>query len=124
MDSGTIGFSGKLDLGRNKVEVKLLLYLFEEDGSHIVFCPHLDLCSYGKTEEEAMESWKVVLAEYFLYTTNKKTLKEDLQIHGWSVKKKMIPPPEDYMLSHNPEFNRIYSTGRYRKMDYSTPIPA
>lgn len=91
--SGTLRTSGK------KVNVRLDLIKFEDTGCQIVYCPALDLSGYGKTNEEAEESFKITLEEFFRYTLNKNTLKKELLRLGWVVKDgartKMTPPDTD-----------------------------
>lgn len=76
---------GSIKQGRNLIQLKLDIIIFKEDESTIVYCPPLDLAGYGISEPEARKSFKTVLSEYFRYTLNKTTLKEDLQRRGWKV---------------------------------------
>jgi hypothetical protein len=62
------------------------MYIFKEGDSFIVYCPALDLSSYGDTENEAKAAFKKVFEETVKYMLNKNTLKEDLIKHGWEVK--------------------------------------
>ena len=123
MGHSEIEFSGKLQMDKGLVTVNLLLYLFEENETSIVYCPALDLSAYAPTEQEALNAWPEVLAEYLLYTTRKKTLSADLQMHGWTVKRKMVPPPVEQVIQKNPEFMKIFSEGNYKQVDYSAKIP-
>lgn len=111
-----------------KVDVNLPIIIFQEDESHIYYCPALDLCGYGKDENEAFESFKVVLSEYFLYTKNKKTLREDLRKLGWqirrSLKKRMTPPTMSHLLESNENFNNIFNNHSFRKVETKVRIPA
>lgn len=81
-------FSGGL------VEVKVDLIEFEDDNICYVYSPAFELIGYGNTNEEAKESWKIILEEYLQYALDKKTLIKDLENHGWNIKEnnaKFIP---------------------------------
>ena len=110
------------------VDMDLSVIIFEEDGIQIYYCPALDLSGYGKTEVEASESLKVVLAEYFDYTAKKKTLKDDLTQLGWqlkkNLKKKMTAPTMSKLLETNDNFKRIFDKHSFRKTDTRIKIPA
>jgi len=109
------------------IKVKLSIIFFEEDGSRIMYCPALDLSGYGSNENEAIESFKLTLGEYFNYTVNKGTLAKDLKRMGWTVKnqnKKMNPPSMLYLLNENKNFSRIFNDHSYRKFDQVFDIPA
>lgn len=110
------------------ITVQLSVYLFEEDEYTIAFCPALDLSGYGANEEQATGDLQAVLTEYFLYTTQKKTIREDLQNLGWVVKKsmhkKMLPPSEEQILKTNENFSHILKTFPVRKVNTPVVIPA
>ena len=53
--------SGMFRNDKNKIDVKLPLIEFEEDGCYVVYCPALDVSGYGKTEPEANQSFTVSL---------------------------------------------------------------
>lgn len=57
-------------------------FLFREDDNFIAYSPALDLSGYGKTEEDARNSFNIVLKEYFDYAINEGTLYEDLKSHA------------------------------------------
>ncbi|NJM16399.1 MAG: hypothetical protein HC896_14400 [Bacteroidales bacterium] len=114
--------------GRSSIKTTLSIIVFEEDENYVMYCPALDLSGYGKDENEAYESFKVVLDEYFRYTTNKDTLKIDLKSLGWHVpkskQKKASPPSMQHLLSTNDNFCRIFNDHAYKKIDKSFDIPA
>jgi hypothetical protein len=72
--------------------------------------------------------FKVSTTEYLNYTTNKKTLEEDLVLHGWKLpkhKRQHIQPPlMSDLLSSNHEFARIFNNFQYKKIDKELSIPA
>lgn len=120
--------SGNWVSGKNKIECKLPLIVFEEDNCIITFCPALDLSGYGATEVEANHSFEETLSEYFRYTVNKKTLAEDLKKLGWKIRKNLhkdpIPPSMGDLLENNEDFKRIFNTHDFHKRNTIINIPA
>ncbi len=114
--------------GKKNIDVKLTIILFKEDETHLVFCPALNLTGYGATEAEAMQSFDVMINEYFHYTTNKNTLSKDLKNLGWKILKNLrkpaTPPDMSYLLSTNEDFKRIFDNYDYRKASTNISIPA
>ena len=119
---------GEWKNAKNQIDLMISMIVFEEDDVHIAYCPALDLSGYGKSENEALESFNIVMGEYFTYTTNKKTLAVDLKKHGWLVKnsktKPMRPPDLSTLLSTNKDFNRIFNNFSFKKVDQRVSIPA
>jgi hypothetical protein len=110
------------------IDVNLSMIIFEEDGSHIVYCPALDVSGYGISEDEAMKSFTQCLSEFFHYTTNKKTFHTELTRMGWKIKKskiqKMTPPLMVDLLQSNENFSRIFNNHPFRKIDQPVAIPS
>lgn len=69
------------------VKAKIVLISFKENDNYIVYSPQLEVTGYGKSEDEAMESFNYSLGVFLDYTINKKTIKEELISLGWSLKK-------------------------------------
>ena len=57
----------KINVSSEKVSSELAIFLFREDDNFIAYSPALDLSGYGKTEEDARNSFNIVLKEYFDY---------------------------------------------------------
>lgn len=118
---------GEWKSANNSIELSLPLIVFQEDNTFITYCPAFDLSGYGNTEHEAYESFNIVLGEYFLYTTRKKTLGEDLRKHGWIVSnnktKPMMPPELSKLLETNKDFNRIFNNFPFKKIDQRVSMP-
>lgn len=101
---------------------------FEQGGYVVIYCPPLNLSGYGKTVEEAKQSFSITLDEYFTYTTHKGTLAQDLEKHGWKIKKKdlsrsPVPPDLTYSLNNNPEFRKIFDTFDFKKGSTQVAMP-
>jgi len=116
--------------GKNRIiTVHLPFIIFEDGGYQVLYCPPLDLTGYGTTEQEAKQSFEIVLDEYFKYTANKGTLLEDLTNLGWKIKKKnlrkpIVPPDLSYSLESNEDFKRIFNTHDFRKGNTKVAMPA
>jgi hypothetical protein len=127
-ENSQIKFDGIWKKENKIINVHVSILIFEENGNTIVYCPALDISGYGKNEIEALDSFKVSTTEYLNYTTNKKTLEEDLVLHGWKLpkhKRQHIQPPlMSDLLSSNHEFARIFNNFQYKKIDKELSIPA
>ncbi len=125
----TLSFSGLYSNKRNDedIEVKLDVLQFQEDNIFYVYSPALDLMGYGKTQQEARDSWETVLKEYFLYAINKNTLIEDLESHGWKVERedKLFRAPSfAWMLQHNEQLYDVYDKHDFHKTTFAVPFQA
>jgi len=114
---------------KGNIEVRLSLILFKEDNIHYVYSPALDLTGYGKTEKEASDSFELMLKEFIKYTTNKKTLFDELKRLGWRVsgtknKRKVSAPSMAELLRDNEQFNEIVNEHEYTKKDKAILLPA
>jgi hypothetical protein len=52
---------------KRKAEAGLPILVFQEDDIHIVYSPSFDISGYGRTEKEAIESFRIVRDETLLY---------------------------------------------------------
>ncbi|MDE6195086.1 MAG: hypothetical protein K2M83_14005 [Muribaculaceae bacterium] len=109
----------------NLIKITLDLYLFNDDGCYVAYSPALDLSGYGATEEEAKDSFSIVIEEYISYGLSKHTLVKDLREHGWKVRsfkqRKMSAPTFESLLRTNDVFRDILENKEYRKV--SEPFP-
>lgn len=122
-----LGFEGTWKCPGHEAQVRLTMIHFEEDGTHIVYCPALDISGYGANEQEAKTSFETAFSEFMLFTTNKRTLHSVLAEMGWKIRSKskpMIPPPISKLLEDNENFRNIFDNYPYKKVDESFCIPA
>lgn len=123
----TGSISGTIPISHGYIKVNLPLIRFEEDGSKIAYCPALDVSGYGLSDTEAMESFKISLAEFFRYLVNKKTFEKELVRLGWHMssrrESKMTPPTMTKLLEENDNFSRIFNNHPFYKEDYSVELP-
>lgn len=118
--------SGGWKDGKSKVTINLPVMSFEENEVHIAYIPVLDLSGYGKNEQEALSSLTITLNDYFSYTTIKNTLIEDLEAHGWTIRKKTKPyiaPELTDLINKNEYLHDIVNSRNYKmsRMDVNMP---
>lgn len=124
-------FSGKLvnKNGDKSITLRIDILEYGEDGIFYVYCPALELIGYGKSVEEARNSWETVLEEYVSYTVNKNTLAEDLKRHGWITKmnskkkKEFIPPTFTWIVQNNQQAKDVYNEYEFSKRTTSVNLP-
>lgn len=108
------------------VSVKLSLFTFIEDNVHVVYSPALDLYGYGNDEHEARHSFEVSLQEYVRFTSNKKSVVEDLKKYGWKIDKRhktLNSPDVLTMLETNESFRNMVNDRPFKKYDLNVQIP-
>lgn len=105
--------SARYSDGNKQVELDVAIFLWEEDSVFYAYSPALDLTGYGLSQEEAKESFKIVLHEFIVYTHNKKTIFSELEKLGWAVnkrKKRVVSPDFEDMLNENEHFKHLYKS--------------
>ena len=101
--------------------LKLSLISYKDDEAYYSYCPALELIGYGDNEQEAQDSFKIVLEEYLRYTTENQTLFADLENLGWKRNGRKLRPPEIVeSLQKNGEFNSIFN--KYDIVKRSIPV--
>ena len=115
----------KINISKEKINSELAIFLFKEDDNYIAYSPALDLSGYGKTEEEARDSFNIVLKEYFDYCINEGTLYQDLKSHGWNIKQHTVETPKISMLIlKNAELSNILDKKDFKKYHEPIKVPA
>lgn len=118
--------TNKISNDGHNLQITLDVYVFMEDDIYIAYAPSLDLSGYGETEEEAMDSFSIVIEEYISYGLSNHTLIKDLRGHGWKVRSfrqcKFSAPSFDTLFRRNDMFRDILTTKDYRKV--SEPFPS
>jgi len=80
-------FEGKYRDKAATVKVRLLLFHFQDENrTHFIYSPHLDLTGYGNGLSEAKSSFEIVFGDFVDYTIKKKTLGKVLTDLGWELK--------------------------------------
>jgi len=111
------------------IHVKIAMFSFKEKDNYIVYTPHFEVSGYGKTEDEAMNSFNLALGEFLDYITNKKTLHTVLTQLGWALKKgspkhprRIIAPEWTDLLKSNEDLTKILSNQEFSKRDRDVAI--
>lgn len=113
------------------INTTLSVFLFEENALYFCYCAPLDLYGYGKTKEQAKQSFEISLAEFLRYTANKGTLTKELKRLGWKILrlKKKSPKYEapNFMdlVNKNEDLNRIMTEiPLVQKYNQTVQLPA
>ncbi len=112
--------------GNQHLKVGLVLLLWQEDGIYYQYAPELDLTGYGKSADEANESFMFTLDEFISYTVNKKTLLKELEKLGWTTyksKKKVRAPQELELLKHNEIYKNLIDLPGTHKSSTTVELP-
>jgi hypothetical protein len=120
-----LNFKAELSNKKSTIKTGLSLICFEDENVHFVYCPALDITGYGYDTNEAKESFAQSLKMYFEYTTNKNTLFNDLESHGWVVKnkRKIKSPDFDFLFGHNEQLKKIVNERPFSKYDELIQFP-
>lgn len=107
----------------DEVDFFLNILVFEEDGIVAAYSPALDLFGYGNSEEEARDSFNVVLDEFVRYAIDNNTLESELKRLGWirNKEKTFTPPKMASILQWNPVAANIYDTKEFRQRNQKLP---
>jgi len=107
------------------ITTDLSLVSFVEDNVFFVYCPALDLTGYGHNEDEAQKSFSQTLKMYFEDTTDKNTLFQDLERHGWEIKKqnKLKSPDFDFLFKNNRQLKSIVNNRDFTKYNKQIQFP-
>lgn len=115
----------KIKVTSEGINSQLAVFIFKEDDNFIAYSPALDLSGYGKTEDEARESFNLVMKEYFDYGINEGTLYQDLKKHGWNIQHdKCETPLISVLLSQNTDFSDILENKDFKKYNEPLHIPS
>lgn len=115
----------KINISDKGINFSLFIVLFEEDGTQIAYCPALDLSGYGKTIDEAKQSFEIVLKNYLSYTIEHKTINDELARLGWIKDKTntISPPKVTKLISSNRYFKDILNTKEFRTIRKNINVP-
>jgi hypothetical protein len=112
-----------------KMHIRIAMFSFKENDNFIVYTPHLEVSGYGKSEEEAMNSFNTCLGEFLDYITNKKTMHTVLSQLGWELKKGSVKHPKKItapqwtdLLKSNEDLTRILANQEFSKKDRDLAI--
>ena len=120
-----INIKGEWYDDKHSVKVQLQVLLFIEDEVDYAYIPALDVIGYGKNEEEAKESLKVSLSEFFKYSLNKNTCAIELKRLGWNKTKKSYEAPAiTDQVTTNEQLRDILNHKQYKATSFDISMPA
>lgn len=124
-DMNMDNLSGEWWNEQHTVTVNLQVLVFIEEEIYYAYVPALDLTGYGNSEQEAKDSLKVCLSEFFRYTLNKDTFAAELKRLGWQQKKKKFEvPPLSEQIATNEQLREIVNHKQYSATHFDIAIPA
>jgi hypothetical protein len=118
--------SGTWQQGNKQVDIRLQVWVFEEEGYTHVFSPHLNIVGAGVNEDDAFNSFRQTLSIFLDYTTNKGTFFSELKKLGWEIKKKSKPykaPEFGHLLQSNETLKHLVDRGDYRVSHETVNVP-
>ena len=115
----TLHFNGQIGFPGCIFQVGLSLIEFNEYDVTIIYSPALNLSGYGYNTDEAKNSFKIDLHEFFRYTNNNKTFDKVLKELGWTFKggkkkPKIEAPLNSALIAKNPLYNEIINSKNYK----------
>lgn len=113
-----LNLNGVLNVDKQRVEMKLpIIYFKDENEIEILYCPSLELSGYGKSYDEAKESLKIVIAEFFTYIIHKRTITKVLNELGWNKRKHgFIPPLNSELIQRDELYHDIVNNKPYQML--------
>lgn len=111
--------SASLKFNKGRVNLSLEVYLFQEDGIDIAYCPALDISAVGDSVDNAKEEFEQILAEHLEWCVENDTLEADLINHGWKPKgqrNNYLAPKTTNMLIGNELLRDVVDNKDYSKI--------
>lgn len=118
-------FKGTFNQGEYLITISLSLSIWDEKEITFVYSPALDLTGYGTSEEEAKQSFQIMLDEFVNYAHKKKTIFDKLESLGWSVnrKKKRVHAPDlEELRTDNDAFRNLLKKSNVRSENQNVEL--
>lgn len=112
-------FNASLRVAKRQVDMALEVYLFQENGVDIAYCPALDVSAAGTSIENAKQEFEQTIAEHIEYCIEQGTFATDLINHGWKLKGRKnnyLAPRTTEMLIGNDTLRDIVDNKDYQKI--------
>ena len=87
-----------ITISGNNIKISVSIYLFKEGDTYIAYRPSLDLSGYDTTEETAKSDFEYMLKDWLKTQSENKTLKKDLESHGWRIEDNIAHSSEYFSL--------------------------
>ncbi len=120
-------FTAEIQGNKTKINLKINLIQFKDNGGYIIYSPETEVYGYGNTVSEAKESFKISLLEFIRYSTNKGTFFKEMKRMGWKIRKskkqiKMTIPVFTEILSRNNNLKEIVNEREYKVFKENIPL--
>lgn len=102
------------------ISVNLSVSLYEEDGMHYAYCAALDILGYGKTSDEAKQSFEIILEETLKDAISEGKFDALLKSYGWEQNQ---PPKTSSLISRSSELADIIDNKAYRTIHKDITLP-
>lgn len=102
------------------INVSLSIFFYQEDGIHYAYCAALDILGYGNSEEEAKQSFEIMLDETLKYTISNGILTALLESLGWQ---KRQPPKTSALIARSRELADIVDNKAYKTILENITLP-
>jgi hypothetical protein len=125
-------FSGSFEnKAGNQIDVSFNFVIFKQEDVFVLYAPALEVYGYGKSEDEARDSFVTCMEEFLDYTIAKGTLFSELKRLGWKMKgrksnRKFSIPDFSELLRNNQRLIDILNTNEVRtyRENMHMPVPA
>ncbi len=94
-------------LESSEYHFSLGLYVFQEKGNYIAYCPSLDISTSGSDFNAAIASFYECFQLHIECCIEMGTLYKDLEAHGWRLRAGSIQPPEFSTLMKKQEMKEL-----------------
>ena len=111
-----------ITISGNNIKISVSVYLFKEGDTYIAYCPSLDLFGYDTTEETAKSDFEYMLKDWLKTQSENKTLRKDLESHGWRIEDNIANEPQIIDIVGNKSNPNVLSLPDYRKTNVKAEI--
>jgi predicted RNase H-like HicB family nuclease len=104
---------------KNSIQVGIEVLIGKEGKYFVVYCPALELSSYGKSEKEAIKNFETEVEIFIEETEKKGTLEKILLKLGWCLTHNPTPT---YTPPKTPKYNQSINQPRSFTETVTLPI--
>lgn len=100
-------------------------FVFREKDRYIAYCPSLDISTSGDNFNDAVGNFYEMFQLHIECCVEAGTLYDDLEAHGWKIRKKSVTPPSFRALMKQPEMKSLMEGNiGYEKVVAPVRVPA
>ena len=102
------------------IEVCLSVILYEDDNIHYAYCAALDILGYGNSEDEARNSFEIMIGEILQDAVSDGNLIALLESYGWH---KQQPPKTSDLIANSQTLADILNNKNCRLVQEPITLP-